>query len=262
MPRKRIDFSRENRPYSYYQRVRILHSMESVLFKIDPRYNYLLRAVMERHNGYAADCPATESFLPGAVDLVNDQITVVGNWPVGRAVSVTSTVAAPVPLVANTVYYVQAFAGGKIKLALTFGGAAINLTGIGAGVHTLYAALSPDIGFEIDRVSSGEGEFYAPVNPELFASPGPIGVGVFAEAAPYTGNPAGFGVNFTATPRKLARPMDSLFISGETIQIRITGQLVNSTTNAALNLPSYVDIMLSGRHYPDNSLPVWARGRA
>jgi hypothetical protein len=264
--RKRIDFSRENRPYCYYQRVAILHPVESVLFKIDSGYNFLLRAVNEKHNERAASCPIVETFLPGAVNTTTNEITVVDSskWPVGRSVTFKTSVVGglPAPLAVNTVYYILTSLSNKITLSLSLGGAVIPLTTTGSVGATfgLNAATCPDIGFQIGRVSSGQDEHYRPVAPQYFASPGPLGAGVYVETGSYPKQTGNLGVNFTATPRKLARPMDSLFIWGETIQVRITGQTINSPTDPLLNLPSYADILLVGRHYPESALPEWARG--
>lgn len=255
--RKRIDFSRENRPYSYYARVALLHPEEVVLFKIDTGYNFLLRAVNEKHNERAAFCPVRENFLPGAVNVATDEITVVGTWPVGKTVFFSTTIGfLPAPLAPLTPYYIQSFAAGKIKVSLTYGGAAIDLTAQGLGTHTISAAPCPEIGYRIGRVSSGIDDHYAPVMPQFFASPGPLGVNVYADNS-YTAQQGNLGVNFTATARKLAAPKDSLFIWGETIEVRISGQKINSPTIAADNLPSYADILLVGRHYPENALPEW-----
>lgn len=254
--RKRIDFTRENRPYCYYSRIALLHSEEVVLFKIDTGYNFLLRAVNEKHNERAARCPQLETFLPGAVNVGTEEITVVGQWPVGKSVILSSTIGLPAPLVAGQVYFVQSFAGGKVKLSSTYGGGVLNLTTQGAGVHTLYAAPCPDIGYRIGRVSSGIDDHYAPVFPQFFASPGPVGCQVYVDNS-YTAQTGNLGVNFSATARKLAAPKDSLFIWGETIEVRITGQKINSPTIAEDNLPSYADIFLVGRHYPENALPEW-----
>ena len=259
--RKRIDFTRENRPYFYYARVPILHPIESLLFKVDSGFNFLFRCMNEKHNERAAFCPVSENFVPANVDLVNNRITVAAAsaWPVGASVFFTSTVALPAPLLPNITYYVIAHPTvTTVQLSLSYGGPAVVLAGIGAGVHTLWAQVCPNIGFRIGKVSSGLDEHYSPLQPQFFASPGPLGVGVIAEAAPF--NLDAYGVNFTATPRKLAKPYDSLYISGETIQVKITGQKINSVTLAQANLPSWADVFLVGRHYPDNSLPTWARG--
>jgi hypothetical protein len=260
--RKRIDFSRENRPYFYYQRVKILHSIESLLFKVDSGYNFLFRCMNEKHNERSAFCPVSES--PVAADLINNGITAtIANWPVGKSVFFTNAGGAlPPPLLPNITYYVVGFVPillpTAVQLSLTYGGPPVVLLGAGAGVNTMWAVNCPPIGFQIMKVSSGLDEHYTPLLPEYFASPGPLDVGVFAEAAPY--NLDAYGVNFSATPRKLAKPYDTLYISGETIQVKITGQKINSATLPEDNLPSFVDVFLVGRHYPDNSLPSWARG--
>lgn len=257
--KKRIDFSRENRPQSYYSRVPLLHSVESVLFPIDTGYSFLLRGVMSRHNAFSGNCVESETFLPGAVDPVADTIALIGPVGVGAAAVFASTVGLPAPLVAGTVYFVRSYAGGLATLSLTHGGGLLDLTTTGGGVHTFFAAQCPDIGLSIERVSSGEGEFRDPLLPELFASPGSVGVGVFTEPTPYPKIAGGYGVNFTATPRKLARAMDSFFITGEAIQVLVSGQTIRDPVDAMQNSPSFIDIMLVGRHYPDNSLPEWAK---
>ena len=258
--RKRIDFTRENRPHCYYSRIALLHAEETIFFKIDSGYNFLLRAVNEKHNERAALCPVRETFHPGAVNVATEEITVTGQWPVGKSVIFSSTIGLPAPLVAGQVYYVRSFAVAGpvfvITLSLTYGGGLLNLTTQGAGIHTITAALCPDLGYRIGRVSSGIDDHYSPVAPQFFASPGPVGVGVYVDNS-YTAQQGNLGVNFTATPRKLASPKDSLFIWGETIEVRISGQKINSPTIAEDNLPSYADVLLVGRHYPEGSLPEW-----
>jgi hypothetical protein len=254
--RKRIDFSRLNRPYCYYSRIALLHSEETVFFKIDSGFNFLLRAVNEKHNERAARCPVSETFLPAVVNLGTSEITVTGQWPVGKSIVFSSTIGLPAPLVAGQTYFVKSFGGGLITLSLTYGGALLALTTQGAGVHTIRAAACPDIGYRIGRVSSGIDDHYSPLFPQFFASPGPVGCNVYVDNS-YTAQQGNLGVNFTATARKLAAPKDSLFIWGETIEVRISGQKINSATIAEDNLPSYADILLVGRHYPEGALPEW-----
>lgn len=258
--RKRLDFTRENRPYCYFQRVAILHQEEALVFPVDRRYNFVLRAVYEKHNAWSAYCPQNENFLPGAVNVPLSQISLAGNWPVGKSVAFTSTGAVPPPIVPNQVYFVRSFVLGPpniITLSATYGGPLFVLAGAGAGVHTIHAARSPEIGIRIDRVSTGLGEFYAPVFPGFFATPGPENAGVYQEAAPF--DLRAFSVNFTATPRMLAKPINSLFYSSDVMHVKISGQTINSATQPEDNLPSYLDLMLAGRHYPESSMPLWAR---
>ena len=252
---KRVDFSRENRPFWLFRRVPILHSVEPVLFDIDNQYNYILQSISEKHNQYAAFCPASETFLPAAVNPGTEEITLAGSWPVGREVMFTSTNALPPPLAAGVVYFVQAIGVGTIILSTSYGGGILNLTGAGVGIHTIRPAPCPAISFDILATGPGEGWHYAPVPVDLFASPGETGVDLKQETAP--ADTTAYSVNFGASPRKPAKILNYPFDHKDTIQIRITGQTINNTANALDNLPSYVDVVLFGRYYPENRLRQW-----
>lgn len=94
---------------------------------------------------------ASQNFLPAAVNLTSEEITITGHQykRTGFRVRVSTTGALPGGLAANTDYYVIIVNANTIKLATTranaLAGTAINLnTSQGTGVHTISQAEGPD----------------------------------------------------------------------------------------------------------------------
>lgn len=87
----------------------------------------------------------SKPFNPAQISTVNDTIGITGlvasEIPTGTPVRITSTGTFPAPLVAATTYYVIENTSSTIKLASSpsnaAGGIAIDLNGIGTGVHTI-----------------------------------------------------------------------------------------------------------------------------
>jgi len=75
-----------------------------------------------------------------AVNTGTEYISYSTTLTTGTPVRFTSTGTVPPPLVSNTVYYVVNPVGATCQLALTVGGAAINLTGAGTGTISLFTA--------------------------------------------------------------------------------------------------------------------------
>ena len=73
-----------------------------------------------------------------AVTIATEYITFSTAIAAGTPVKFTSTVSLPSPLVAGTVYYIVNPVAATAQLALTVGGAAINLTTTGSGTITIY----------------------------------------------------------------------------------------------------------------------------
>jgi len=75
-----------------------------------------------------------------SVDITTDVITMTAahGWAVNTQVMIQSSGTLPTPLVADTIYYVTAPGGSDLKLALTSGGAAIDLTSAGSGTIQIY----------------------------------------------------------------------------------------------------------------------------
>lgn len=109
-----------------------------------PDYRYMV----PRGKGGVAD----RNFLPADVNTSAglEQITITGHdyKRTGFRVRVSSTVALPGGLAANTDYYVIIVNANTIKLATTranaLAGSAIDLTSQGTGVHTISQAEGPD----------------------------------------------------------------------------------------------------------------------
>lgn len=84
---------------------------------------------------------ATEAAAAGVAFTANagtDVITAaIDNVPNLTPVKLSTTGTLPAPLVAGTVYYTRDTSGNDRKLALTSGGAAIDITDTGSGVHTI-----------------------------------------------------------------------------------------------------------------------------
>ncbi len=77
---------------------------------------------------------------------VNDTCTSAANGLAdGDAVYLASTTTLPPPLAAGTLYYVVSAATDTFKVALTAGGTAVDITGVGSGTHTLYASKASDV---------------------------------------------------------------------------------------------------------------------
>lgn len=78
------------------------------------------------------------------VTVSNDTLTLANgsNIPDDTAVYVYSDDTYPPPLAVDTVYYVVSSAGNTLKLSLTLGGAAINITGTGAGKQYLQTIIT------------------------------------------------------------------------------------------------------------------------
>ena len=73
-----------------------------------------------------------------AVDTATEYITFSTAIATGTPVKFTSTTSLPAPLVSGTVYYIVNPVAATAQLALTVGGAAINLTTAGSGTITIY----------------------------------------------------------------------------------------------------------------------------
>lgn len=93
--------------------------------------------------------PVTVAYT--AVNITDETFTAVGHTFVeGQPVMLTTTGTAPTGLTKDTViYYIKTVVGDTFKLAATYGGTAINITGQGTGNHTITEAY---------RVFSSNGE--------------------------------------------------------------------------------------------------------
>jgi hypothetical protein len=115
--------------------------------------------------------------------------------------------------------------------------------------------LSPQINIELIEAGSGRKRQGSPVSINLISSPCEPGVSYAAEAAPV--DTKGFSVNMTATPRKIFKALNIPFCFADSIKLQISGQVITSNSNPALNYPSYADVLLEGRYYPEKILPYW-----
>lgn len=80
----------------------------------------------------------TQSFQPAAVDIAKDTITLADHGLVdGDKFQLTTTGVLPAGLSLATDYYVVQSAKDSFKLSASLGGAAIDLTDQGSGVHSL-----------------------------------------------------------------------------------------------------------------------------
>lgn len=76
------------------------------------------------------------------VNVSNDEITVQGtNMINDQAVMFTTDDTLPAPLDGTTTYYVVNSTGPTFKVSLTVGGAAVNITTVGAGSQYIYRQL-------------------------------------------------------------------------------------------------------------------------
>lgn len=96
-----------------------------------------------------------ETFLPGAVDILNDNITVVDAniYPTGTRICFTGS-DLPDPLAATTEYYSIWVDATHIEIALTFAdaiaGTRLNILDVGSGTNTLYkSGVNPASGLPV-----------------------------------------------------------------------------------------------------------------
>jgi hypothetical protein len=124
-----------------------------------------------------------------AVNTGTDFITFTTAIANGTPVKLTSTGAVPSPLVANTTYYVVGASGATCQLALTSGGAAINLTTTGSGTILIFTAAT----FTIAGVA------YDGQTMQLESS-GTLPTGMTIGTIYYVQNFSGSSFNLAATP--------------------------------------------------------------
>lgn len=149
---------------------------------------------------------ALYSHLVGAYNVaftanaVTNVITAAGhNRFDGNKLRVTSTDALPGGLVANTDYFVINVAGDTFKLSATPGGAEIDITSVGSGVHSLGTALTDLIGIGL----------YPGYAPQGSQAPYVVYHSVNAERFPHMRSPSGLArrriqFNVTAASKILA----------------------------------------------------------
>jgi hypothetical protein len=64
----------------------------------------------------------------------------------------------------------------------------------------------------------------------------------------------------TATAKRGGITENYLFKMRSVFSLEITGAAIASAVNSDLNHPSYLDIFIEGRNYPERSLPMWGKG--
>jgi hypothetical protein len=77
------------------------------------------------------------TFLPAAVNITTDVITLTNTFTNTDRVVFTTTTTLPAPLSAATIYFVVSATATNFKVSTTSGGAAVNLTAQGTGTHTV-----------------------------------------------------------------------------------------------------------------------------
>jgi len=111
--------------------------------------------------------------------------------------------------------------------------------------------ICPEIKMDFLQTGRADSFHKSPFCPDLFASPSAAGVAIATETTP--ADQTGYGINFTATSIKLAKKLNYLFLFRDTIQVKVTGQQINSSVDPMVNLPCYVDLCLVGRYYPEKT---------
>jgi len=111
--------------------------------------------------------------------------------------------------------------------------------------------LSPQIFVTVTDLSTSRKYSPVPIPLSLVTSPGGGGV-VFAT----------IGANkvLTATAKRGGLTENYLFKIRSVFSLEITGATIASAVNSDLNHPSYLDIFIEGRNYPERSLPMWGKG--
>lgn len=93
----------------------------------------------------------------------------------------------------------------------------------------------------------------SPVDIGLLASPADSGATV--DTSPGA-NPA---FPFKAVPLKRSKMLMLLCIPGDVLQVKISNPTIIGATPSN-SLPSFVELFIVGRYYPDYDLPEWKRG--
>jgi len=96
--------------------------------KIFVKYNNIQSVLEGQSSNYYATFTAATS---------DTCTTTTSNIADGETVYIRSTGMTPSPLTPYTLYYLRDVSGNTFKLALTAGGAAINITSVGTGIHYL-----------------------------------------------------------------------------------------------------------------------------
>lgn len=97
-------------------------------------------------------CGENVSYLVSGVDIVTDEITIVGNPYVDTdRVIIESTGAVPAGLSETVVYFVVNKSGDTMKLSLTSGGAAVNITDEGTGFITVTEVAEVDLAVVVEN---------------------------------------------------------------------------------------------------------------
>jgi len=135
--------------------------------------------VIELGDGYARFHTDAATLLAGtpnvyepmqtitAVDTTDDILTIVGHgFPDGKVIQLSTTDTLPGGLQAGVAYYVIDGTADTFKLALSEGGAAVDISSAGAGTHSAGRRYT-----EGDLVTSSGSVYYATVNQPLSAPP-------------------------------------------------------------------------------------------
>lgn len=77
------------------------------------------------------------TFLPAAVNITSDVITLNNTFTNTDRVMFTTTTTLPAPLATTTIYYVVGATATTFQVSTTSGGGAVNLTSQGTGTHTV-----------------------------------------------------------------------------------------------------------------------------
>ena len=116
-------------------------------------------------------------------------------------------------------------------------------------VFPVGAYLSPDPLVEILRFSYIPGQ-NTPFALSLITSPASAGV-AFVPAATVPTSP------MSAAPRRAHKKINLLYAFKDVLYVRISGLVVTSAVNAELNHPSYIDLLVEGRYFPETSEALW-----
>jgi hypothetical protein len=119
----------------------------------------------------------------------------------------------------------------------------------GQNIFPVGAYLSPDVLAELLRYSCIAGQ-NVPFALPLVTSPASSGVSFIPSAVVATSP-------MQAVPRKAHKAVNLLYAFKDVLYIRLSGMNVVSSVNPELNHPSYIDLLVEGRYFPETSESLW-----
>ena len=132
------------------------NAINNVISSFTATSNLAVVTINNIEEGTATDASFSQTFLPTAVNITSDVITINNHGLLENTpVVFTSTLTVPAPLVSGTTYFIKNATANTFQVSLTAGGGAIDLTTTGTGVLTVKTLPN---GFSISVTQQGIGE--------------------------------------------------------------------------------------------------------